>query len=313
MNLLRDAEWIMLLSGVVGFMVLASIAGLVLHTRAQSETTRRVVSNLNARYRAWWSMLVIFTVADIVGTVGSTLLFGVVSFVALREFITLMPTHRADHRTLFWTFFLFVPVQYYLVAVDWYGLFSIFIPVYAFLFITTRNVMEGDPEQFLRRTAQVHWGVMVCVYCVSHAPALLTLPIPNFEDQHAKLIFFLVITVQMCDVLQYVIGAALGRRLIASRVSPGKTWEGVIGGILGASLIGTGLWWITPFTPWQAAVISLVITVAGTLGDLCMAAIKHDFGVPEAETLVQRGMLDRIDALSFAAPVLFHLTRFWFT
>jgi phosphatidate cytidylyltransferase len=156
---------------------------------------------------------------------------------------------------------------------------------------------------------------MICVYCVSHAPALLTLEIPGYEGQNAKLLFYLVLIVQMSDVMQYVWGKTLGRRKIAPDVSPNKTLEGFLGGVTTATLIGAALWWATPFTPWQSAGMSLAITLMGFFGGLVMSAIKRDRGVKDYGHLIEGhgGVLDRIDSICFAAPVFFHFTRFYFT
>ncbi len=315
MNVAWDQEIVALLAGILGLLVLASAIGWVLGQRVQAEAGQAVVANLNARVRAWWVMTAVFAAALATGGLGSVILFGLTSFIALREFITLTPTRRADHRTLFWAFFVFVPVQYWLVATQWYGLFVIFIPVYAFLFVPVRSILAGDTEDFLARTAKIQWGLMVAVYCVSHAPALLMLDIPGYAGENAKLLLYLIVVVQLSDVLQYVFGKTLGRHKIVPRVSPNKTWEGTIGGIAAATLIGTGLWWATPFSPWEAAGIALVVNLAGFAGGLCMSAIKRDRGIKDFGSLIQGhgGVLDRIDSLCFAAPLFFHLVRYLYT
>ena len=315
MNVAWDQEIVALLAGILGLLVLASAIGWVLGQRVQAEAGQAVVANLNARVRAWWVMTAVFAAALATGGIGSVILFGLTSFIALREFITLTPTRRADHRTLFWAFFVFVPVQYWLVATQWYGLFVIFIPVYAFLFVPVRSVLAGDTEDFLARTAKIQWGLMVAVYCVSHAPALLMLDIPGYAGENAKLLLYLIVVVQLSDVLQYVFGKTLGRHKIVPKVSPNKTWEGTVGGIAAATLIGTALWWVTPFSPWEAAGIALVVNLAGFAGGLCMSAIKRDRGIKDFGSLIQGhgGVLDRIDSLCFAAPLFFHLVRYLYT
>ena len=182
-------------------------------------------------------------------------------------------------------------------------------------FVPLRTVLSGDCEHFLERTATMQWALMICVYCVSHAPALLTLEIPGFEGQNGKLLFYFVLVVQASDVLQYIWGKLLGKHKIAPTVSPNKTWEGFLGGVATATLLGTALWWATPFTPWQAAGMSLAITLMGFVGGLVMSAIKRDRGVKDYGTLIQGhgGVMDRIDSLCFSAPVFFHLTRYFFT
>jgi phosphatidate cytidylyltransferase len=315
MKLKFDSEAIWLIGGVVVLLSVASLIGWVLAKRPGSDGYKATIANLNARTRAWWLMVFIFLLALATGGIGSVILFGVTSFLALREFITLTPSRPADHRVLFWAFFVITPVQYWLVATDWYGLFSIFIPVYAFLFIPLRAVLAGDCDRFLERTARIQWALMICVYCVSHAPALLNLSIPGYEGQNGKLLFFFVTVVQLSDVLQYVWGKTCGRRKIAPAVSPNKTWEGFLGGIASTTLIGAALWWATPFSPWQAAALSLLITLMGFTGGLVMSAIKRDRGVKDYGQMIggHGGIMDRIDSICFAAPIFFHVVRYYFT
>lgn len=310
-----DRETLLIVGGIVGLLLLASTIVFVLKRRQGSGPPNPVIANLDARVRAWWIMVGLFTVALLTGGLGSVILFGLLSFFALREFITLTPTRPGDHRALFWAFFVITPLQYVLVAIQWYGLFAVFIPVYAFLFIPIRTALAADCENFLERTAKVQWALMVCVYCVSHVPALLMLDIPGYEGANARLLLFFVIVVQLSDVLQYVWGKLLGRRKIAPLLSPNKTWEGFIGGVLSASAVGAALWWATPFQPWQAAVLALIITLMGFFGGLVMSAIKRDRGIKDYGSLIEGhgGVMDRIDSICFAAPVFFHLVRFGFT
>jgi phosphatidate cytidylyltransferase len=315
MKLKLDNETFWLVGGVLALLAVATVLGRFLRARVRDDQGVKTVQNLNARIKAWWMMVAVFGLAMLTGGIGSVILFGLTSFMALREFITLTATKPGDHRTLFWVFFVVTPLQYWLVATGWYGLFAIMIPVYAFLFVPLRSVLSGDCDRFLERTAKIQWGLMVCVYCVSHAPAMFLLTIPGYEGQNGKLLFFFVLVVQISDVLQYVWGKALGRHRIAPHVSPNKTWEGFLGGVVTATLIGAGLWWATPFTPLQSAGMSLAITLMGFGGGLVMSAIKRDRGVKDYGTVIDGhgGVMDRIDSICFAAPVFFHLTRYFFT
>jgi phosphatidate cytidylyltransferase len=310
-NMIRDRQTMMLFAGVLALLVTATIIGQLMKLLRRSD----VVDNLNARIRAWWVMSAVFALSLLTGGLGSVILFAMLSFFALREFITLTPTRPADHSALFWVFFIITPVQYYLVATQWYGFFSVLIPVYAFLFIPSRIAISGDPNSFLERSSKIQWGLMVCVYCVSHVPALLMLQIPGYAGKNARLLFFLVVVVQLSDVLQYVWGKLLGRHKISPVISPSKTWEGFIGGIVSATLTGTALWKVTPFTMWQTMGMAFVITVMGFLGGLTMSAIKRDRGVKDWGSAIQGhgGVLDRIDSICFAGPIFFHLTRYFFT
>ncbi|HET6345558.1 MAG TPA: phosphatidate cytidylyltransferase, partial [Myxococcota bacterium] len=276
---LRDPQLVWLFGGVLAVLVVGTVVGAILARTVKSDSNRAVVENLNARTRSWWVMSAVFALTLLVGKTGSLLLFAFLSFLALREYITLIPTRRGDHRALVWSFFIITPLQYFLIGIDWYGLVAILIPVFVFVLIPTRIAMAGDTTDFLERAAKIQFGLMICVYCLSYAPALLMLQIPGYEGEGAKLLLFLVIVVQASDVLQYVYGKLFGRRKIAPAVSPNKTWEGFAGGIATATLLGTALWWATPFTPLEAAGLSLVIALMGFAGGLVMSAIKRDAGV----------------------------------
>lgn len=309
-----DTPTIALVASVAGLLTVATIIGAVLAARAKTDAAKRTVENLNARTYAWWVMAAVFAAAIAAGPIGACILFALVSFLALREVVTLTPTRLGDHHTLFWAFFVMVPLQYYLVYIHRYGFFSIVIPVYCFLFIAIRSALSGDSTRYLERTAKIQWAVFICVYCVSHAPALLTLRIPGFERESWKLLVFLVVVVQMSDVLQYVWGKLLGKHKIAPHLSPNKTWEGFIGGVLTASAIGAAMTPITPFHAWQAAAIALMLALLGFFAGLVMSAIKRDAGVKDYGHMIagHGGMMDRIDSLTFAAPVFFHVVRYYF-
>jgi phosphatidate cytidylyltransferase len=310
---MRDDLYI-LLGLIGGLLLLFSIIGFVLSRTVKSPKGRSTVENLNARIGAWWVMAILVSSCVIMGLGVTVTLFGLISFLALREFITLTPTHRGDHRALFWIFFVFTPLQYTLIYEQWYGMFSILIPVYAFLYIPIRISMAGDTSQFLERTSKIQWGLMVCVFCLSHAPALMILRIPGYEGENAKLVFFLILVAQLSDVFQYVWGKLLGKRKVAPNVSPNKTWEGLIGGGITAIALGTALYRVTPFTPQQAAGMSTLIVLMGFWGGLTMSAIKRDRGVKDYGALIagHGGVMDRIDSICFAAPVFFHAVRYFF-
>jgi phosphatidate cytidylyltransferase len=310
-----DPALLRLFAIIFGLLALFTLAGLVLRLTVKGEGARATLANMNARIVAWWIMAAMMAVALLAGFTATILLFAVISLLALREFITLTPTHHGDHRALTWTFFIFTPLQYLLIRTDWYGLFAILIPVYAFLFLPLRIALAGDTTRFFERTAKIQWGLMICVYCVSYAPALLILHIPGYNGREPALLLFLLVVVQLSDVFQYVWGKLLGRHKLAPRVSPNKTWEGLIGGGLTAAALGTSLYWATPFAPWQAALISLLVVFMGFAGGLVMSAIKRDRGVKDYGSVItgHGGVMDRIDSLCFAAPVFFHAVRWFWT
>jgi phosphatidate cytidylyltransferase len=307
-------EALTLFAGIGVLLVTASVVGALLKWRVARGAPHGVIDNLNARVRAWWVIVAVVGAALWLGRGAVVGLFALVSGFALREFMTITPTRRGDHFALAVAFFLVLPVQYVLVGIDWYGLFSVFVPVYAFLLLPILAALRGDTERFLERAATLQWGLMIGVYCISHVPALVNLDVPGREGREALLLVFLLVVAQASDVLQYVWGKLLGRRKIAPSLSPGKTVEGFVGGGLSATALGAGLWWITPFTMAQAALFAGLIVLLGFFGGLVMSAIKRDRGVKDWGTLIEGhgGVLDRLDSVCFAAPVFFHATRYFF-
>ena len=299
---------------VIGFLALCTVIGLVLARNVSTPAARDTVANLNARIRSWWGIVFVFGAALLFGRVVTLVLFAILSFLAFREFMSLTPTRAGDHRSLFLSFFVVVPVQYWLIGIDWYGLFSIFIPVYVFLLLPALSATAGDTRDFLARNAKLQWGLMLTVFAISHAPALLLLDLSRYQLPDALLLLYLMIVVQISDVFQYVFGKLFGRTRLSPAISPSKTVEGLVGGGLTAVLIGAALSGITPFSPLQAAGMSAVIVIGGFFGGFVLSAIKRDLGVKDWGRMIEGhgGILDRMDSVSFASPLFFHLTRYYF-
>jgi phosphatidate cytidylyltransferase len=307
-------EIIILIIGLFVVLSTASLTAGILSMRAPKPLSATLV-NLTQRINAWWVMVALMTVAFFFGRYGMTILFALISFAALREFVTLTHSRRSDHWVLLGMFGIVIPFQYWLVWTAWYGLFVIFIPVYCFLLMPAITALHGDTERFLERVSAQQWAIMISVYCVSHVPALLTLNVPRFEGRNLLLIAFLIIVVQGSDVLQYIFGKLFGKHHFSPNVSPSKTWEGLIGGLVASSLLGALLAFITPFSPLQASAVAFVACTMGFLGGLVASAIKRDQGVKDWGHLIEGhgGMLDRTDSLVFAAPIFFHIVRYFWT
>ena len=278
---------------------------------------RYELRNLRGILRTSWVMMMVFWVGWMAGEWVAIWLFGLISFFALREFLTLSPTRRGDHRSLVLAFFVVLPVQYWLVGAEYFNLFTVFIPVYVFLAIPVVSALANDPQRFLERNAKLQWGIMVCIYGMSHVPALLLLNFPNYDKKNAFLVFFLVIVVQTCVVVQHVASRYLKRPPTAPNISQSFNWRSWLIALLVAGLVGALLSGITPFWPAQGFVMAIIACAAGTLGHFVMKALKRDRGIPSwggqmASVTGAGGLLDRVDALCFAAPVFFHSVRWYF-
>ena len=326
-------QTVVLLVVVLVLLAGANLAGWLLSRQPDSNVNPAMVQSFNQRVRAWWMMWVILVAGFLLGTIPTLVLFFFVSFWALREFITLTPTRFGDHRALFWVFFLFTPLQYVLVGLDlffspapgkgpnvYYGLYTILIPVYGSLFVSARVAISGDYKRYLERIAKIQTALMICVYSLSHAPALLTLDLERadntpWDGSNIGLLFYFVLITQLGDVFQFTFDRLLGRRAIAPSINESRTLEGFLGGAASTMLVGIALYWASPFGLLWSAVMALCIYAMGFAGGMTMSAIKRDRGVKDYGTLVQghAGVLDRIDSLCFAAPVFFHLTRYFFS
>ena len=302
-----------LFGGLIITLIIASSIGYGLKFKVGFSTPHAVIDNLNARINAWWVMILIIFAAAALGFYGVIGLFFVISFMALREFLSLLYIRRGDHLALAACFYVILPIQYILVAIDWFSMFTIFIPVYGFLFLPILSALLGDTAHFLDRSTKVQWALMISVFCISHIPAILTLDIEGFEDKKLLLMIFLILVVQSSDVLQYVWGKLFGKHKIAPKLSPSKTIEGFVGGVVSASVLGGLLYWLTPFNPVQAVLMSLLICLMGFLGGLVMSAMKRSMGVKDWGNMISGhgGMLDRMDSLCFAAPIFFHVVRYY--
>ena len=318
-SLTPDQQMGLLFVLVFGTLVLATLAGLLLSLRDQdrSEPWLKGLRRYREGVRRSWVMVVVFWLGWASGPTGAIWLFALGSLLTLREFISLTPTHRTDHKALMLSFFVVLPVQYLLLSSEHFSLFSIFIPVYAFLAIPVVSSLGNDPVQFLERNAKLQWGIMVCVYGLSHVPALLLLDFPGLKNRNVFLVFFLVMVVQTGMLIQHVAGRWMTYRPSLPHISQAFNWRSWGVGVLGGGLLGGLLAGITPFKPGQAVAVALVACTAGSLGHLVMKAIQRDRGVPNwgsqgRSVTGASGLLDRVDALCFAAPVFFQSVRWYF-
>ncbi len=303
------------LAGIWAILVAASLVVFALK-RMQPE---RDHSELVSRTVSWWAMIAVFTIAFLLSRTLSIVVFALVSFLALKEYLSMIPTRRADRRVLFWAY-LAIPVQYYWVADEWYGMFAVFIPVYMFLFLPFAMLLSQQTEGFLKAVGTLNWGLMLCVFSVSHAAFLLVLPVTGpgsaggTAAAGAGLLLYLVFLTQFNDVAQYTWGKLFGRRKIVPQVSPKKTWEGFLGGLVTTTALAVlAAPLVTPFGLVEAAAAGAMIAGAGFIGDVTVSAVKRDLGVKDTGALIpgHGGIMDRIDSLTFTAPLFFHFTRYF--
>lgn len=302
----------MLISFVTVLLIISLVCWLTSRIVRPETRDGQAVRRLLRRVRGLWGVGLVFSVAMFTGNVGSLLVFAASSFLLLRELVTIAPTRRADHRVLFWAFFVILPLQYAVLAIDWYGMFVVLIPVYVFLFIPIRMVAAQDHERFLERTAKVQWALMIGVYCVSYAPALLRLPFPGQPGAGARLLLFLCIVVQANDAVHELVDGMWGRHALLPGMDRERTVEGFFAGVAVGAGLGTILAGFTPMTPEFAAPLAALVCMLGSGGQLVLSAIRRDRGREGVVVTSGRdGMMGRVISLCFAAPVFFHFVRFF--
>ncbi len=296
-------------AGIWGFLLLATVVVRLIR-RLKPE---KDFSELAQRVRTWWVMVAVFSVALLLNRTVSLVFFAFISFLALKEYLSLIPTRRADRRVIFWAY-LSIPFQYYWIGISWYGMFIIFIPVFIFLFLPLRMILIGDTSGFLHAVGTLHWGLMMTVFNMSHLAYLLVLaPAGNPTGGGAGLVLYLVLLTQLNDVAQYTWGKLFGRYPILPRVSPKKTYEGFLGGLvttLALAILLAPL--LTPFTLLEAFLAGLIISFGGFIGDVTISALKRDLGVKDSGSLLpgHGGVLDRVDSMTYTAPLFFHFVYY---
>ena len=297
-------------AGIFGVLAVATAAASTL----ASWRPQRDYQELLARIWTWWVMVGLFAVALLLGRTAMLIFFGLVSFLALKEYLSVIPTRRADRRVLLWAY-LAIPLQYYWVGTEWYGMFVIFIPIYMFLFLPLPMLIVGETQGFLRAIGTLHWGLMATVFSLSHAAFLLVLPPEgNPVAGGAGLLLFLLILTETNDVAQYAWGKTLGRHKVIPKVSPGKTWEGLAGGVLTTTALSAALApWLTPLSVPESVIAGFLLGIAGFVGDISISAIKRDLGIKDSGTMLpgHGGILDRLDSLTYTAPLFFHFVRYF--
>lgn len=305
----RSVQWT--LAAVIALLLVAS---LVVALMRRGDAAGRH-DELSARVKSWWVLVFVFAVAIAFRRGVAIAFFAILSFLALKEYLSLIPTRRADRRVLFWVY-LCVPIQYGWVWQHWYHMFLIFVPVWAFLFIAALMVLRGDTKDFLRAAGTLHWGLMTMVFGLSHLAYLLVLPDGQATIAHgAALLLFVVLLTELNDVAQYLWGRTLGRRKVIESVSPKKTVEGLVGGVLTTTLLSFLLAPVlTPLTATDSIAVGLMIGIGGFLGDVTVSAVKRDIGVKDSGSLIpgHGGILDRVDSLLFTAPLFFHFMKYFY-
>ncbi len=299
---------------VVGMLVIATVIVAALRRKDTEDNYKE----LSARVKSWWIMIAIFSFALLSSPVVSVIFFALISFLAFKEYVSIIPLRRVDRRVLLLGY-LAIPIQYFLVASGSYGLFIVFIPVWIYFLLPFFLIMTGQTDGFLKSVSAISWGLMITVFAISHTAFLMLLPLNMGDGTYmaggAALVLFLAVLNQGNDVAQYVWGKIFGRHKIVPKVSPNKTWEGFIGGVITTTIMSVLLGMIlTPFSITFSIAVGVLLGVTGFIGDVTFSALKRDLKIKDAGSFIpgHGGILDRIDSLSLSAPLFFHMVRYFY-
>jgi len=298
-----------LVAAVACVLALASVMGWALKARISPGRPHAVIDNLNVRIAAWWLIALVFGAAMAGEVAGASLLFAALSMQALREFVVL---GRSTHRgwlAAFWIASLAaIAMQYLFAAGGWHAAFAWLLPGLAAILTLSGRALGATAHRSWTRLGP---ALLVCVYSLSHVPAVIGLHRPALGSGNIGPAIFLVIVVQASDVLQYICGKLAGKHPIAPRLSPSKTLEGALGGLLGATVLGALLAPLTPWSPGAAAAVASILALLGILGGFMLSAIKRQRGIKDWGAAIpgHGGVLDRVDSLCLSAPVFYHLLR----
>jgi phosphatidate cytidylyltransferase len=271
------------------------------------------MANLKSRTKSWWVILLIYTIMMGIRKEISFIGLGLVSFISLRELIAKLNINQKLRRVLFWSY-LAVPIQFYLAYIGNFQAFLLFIPVGMLFILPFRTIIEGVAEDSLKTFSQLHWALMLTVFSLSHIAYFISLPeIPGFEAGHQGIVYFLIFLTQINDIFQFISGKIFGKRKITPNISPNKTWEGFIGGLILTTIMGYHLSYLVPLTEIQSTIAAAVIAISGFFGDLNISAVKRDLKIKDMSNLIpgHGGILDRLDSLTFSSLFFFYLLYFW--
>jgi len=287
---------------VLGFILVALVvATILIYVKFPTQ-------ELKDRINSWWIIIGFFTVGAMLHTTMAMFFFGFLSYLALKEYFTLIPSRMTDRRVMFYAYLSIIP-QYYFAGIGWYGMFIIWIPVFLFLLLPFKQVLIGETKGFLENTSRVQWGLMMFVFGLSHLAYMITLkPVGGHSVGGTELVLYLVLLTELNDILQYLWGKSIGKRKIVPKVSPNKTIEGFLGAFVSISILAVLFSFLTPFTWLQALVAGMIISGGGFIGDVVISMIKRDIGVKDSGNMLpgHGGILDRVDSLIYTTPLFFH-------
>ncbi|MGV6860778.1 MAG: phosphatidate cytidylyltransferase [Putridiphycobacter sp.] len=304
-NFYIPIEIIWVLIGVFGVLFISTISFKIISIKKKNKLINEIILRINS----WWKIAFGVAVIVVFPPIFGTILLAFVSFVSLREMFSIGRVREADRGALLIAYFA-IPVQYFLAYNFWYEQFLYFIPLVMFMVLAIVLVLKGNTERVGRSMSTIPTMLMLTVYMLSHV-ALLYNSNFNNESGYGGLLIFLIMLTAFNDVFQFVWGKIIGRNKILPKVSPNKTWEGFIGGVLTTSFLAFALKFLTPFNYYEAIITGFVLGVFGFFGDTLISAIKRDLKLKDTDDLIpgHGGAMDRLDSIVLTAPVFFHLLK----
>ncbi len=306
-----DLKLIIPLAAIICFMCLSHLLVFLLVRIRKNKD----YSNLKLRMNSWWAIIAVLIFIFLGNQILAFFIIAMICFLALHEYFAFTDFSSKDRKLLFWAY-LSIPIQFLWLYYNWLIMFYLFIPLYMLLIIPLRRVLLGETEDFIRVTGIVQWGMLLNVYCLGYLGAFFVLPFTVDLVVGKMLLLFLLLINTLNDAAQYVWGKSFGRHKIVPAVSPNKTWEGFLGGVITTTILSILLApCFMEISRMGALYVGLLISIFGFFGDVTMSAVKRDAGVKDSSQLIpgHGGILDRVDSLTFTAPLFFHFYVFFYT
>ncbi|MFA6237759.1 MAG: phosphatidate cytidylyltransferase [Bacteriovorax sp.] len=272
-----------------------------------------LINELIERTRSWWVMLLIFTVVVFINRELATIGIALLSLIAFRELSSNLNLRNSDRRTILWCY-IAIPFQFMAAYTQYYAFFVIFIPVIMYIFLTFRTVAKGDVENITRSLGSIHWAIMLTIFSFSHIVYILSFPLKeNFSAGNGGMVLFLVLITEFNDIFQFTCGKFFGKNKIIPSVSPNKTTEGFIGGMILTTFMGYLLKFLLPINTEKTVILTVLLCIVGFSGDITLSAVKREHKIKDMGNSIpgHGGMMDRLDSLAFTSITFFYLIRYW--
>lgn len=293
--------------------LLITILTIIFYSVKSIKGESKLINELIERTNSWWVMLLVLTLVVFINREVATVGIALLSLIAFRELSSNLNLRPADRRTLLWCY-IGIPFQFMAAYTQYFDFFVIFIPIIMYIFLSFRTVAHGDIQNITRSLGAIHWCVMLTIFSFSHLAYMLSFPErEGFSAGNGGLILFIILITEINDIFQFTCGKLFGKNKIIPSVSPNKTTEGFLGGMILTTITGYFLNFLLPINTEKTVILTILLCIVGFGGDITLSAVKREHNIKDMGTSIpgHGGMMDRLDSLAFTSVSFFYLIRYW--